>query len=135
MAAMRYISRPVIKSIEPQVFVTDMARALAFYTDKLGFSVGFEYGEPTFYAQVVRDAAMLNLRHVDRPVIDRSVEADLLSAALTVSNAKQLFLEYQALDVPFHSPLNREPWHGPGHGSFIVSDPDGNLLLFGGATE
>ncbi len=29
----------------------------------------------------------------------------------------------------------REPWHGQGQGSFVVEDPDGNLLLFGGRTD
>ena len=130
-----YPSRPVIYTVEPQVFVTDFARALAFSTETLGFSVGFTYGEPPFYGQVVRDAGILNLRLVHAPVIDRSAHRDLLSAAFTVSNAKQLFLEYQGRGVPFREPLHREPWHGQGQGNFIVEDPDGNLLLFGGRTD
>jgi catechol 2,3-dioxygenase-like lactoylglutathione lyase family enzyme len=133
-AAVSYPSRPVILTVEPQLFVTDMPRALAFYEAMLGFNVGFVYGEPPFYAQVVRDGAMLNLRHVDRQAIDRSGE-DLLSASMTVSNAKQLFLEYEARAVPFRQTLSREPWHGQGQGAFIVEDPDGNLLLFGGRTD
>ena len=56
-------------------------------------------------------------------------------AAFSVSNAKQLFLEYQAKQVPFWQTLTREPWHGQGQGSFIVQDPDRNLLLFGGRTD
>ncbi|MFI4935930.1 MAG: VOC family protein [Caulobacterales bacterium] len=131
-----YPSRPVIWTVEPQIFVTDMPRALEFYTEKLGFTVGFVYGEPPFYAQVVRDGAMLNLRHVDQPVLVRAgPDADLLSAAFTVSNAKQLFAEYQARAVPFRQTLHREPWHGQGQGAFIVEDPDGNLLDFGGRTD
>jgi catechol 2,3-dioxygenase-like lactoylglutathione lyase family enzyme len=130
-----YAARPVLLTVEPQIFVTDMPRALAFYTEKLGFSVGFVYGEPAFYAQVVRDGAMINLRHVDRPAIDRSAGPDLLSAAVTASHAKQLFLEYQSRGVAFRQTLTREPWHGQGQGAFIVEDPDGNLLMFGGRTD
>jgi catechol 2,3-dioxygenase-like lactoylglutathione lyase family enzyme len=130
-----YPSRPVLLTIEPQLFVTDLPRALTFYVEKLGFSVGFVYGEPPFYAQVVRDGAMLNLRHVDKPAIDRTAGADLLSAAVGASHAKQLFLEFQAKGVPFRQTLTREPWHGQGQGAFIVEDPDGNLLLFGGRTD
>jgi catechol 2,3-dioxygenase-like lactoylglutathione lyase family enzyme len=133
--AARYPARPVLWTAEPQLFVTDMPRALRFYSEKLGFNVGFIYGEPPFYAQVVRDGAMMNLRHVDRPVIDRSADEDLLSAAMTTSHAKQLFLEYQARGVEFRQTLTREPWHGQGQGSFIVEDPDGNLLVFGGRTD
>ena len=50
---------------EPQLFVTDMTRSLAFFTGSLGFDVVFTYGGPPFYAQVRRDGACLNLRHVD----------------------------------------------------------------------
>jgi catechol 2,3-dioxygenase-like lactoylglutathione lyase family enzyme len=131
----RYPARPVILTAEPQVFVTDMSRALAFYTAKLGFTVGFTYGEPPFYAQVVRDGAMMNLRHVDRSAIDRSAGEDLLSAAITVSQAKLLFMEFEAKGVTFRQTLAREPWHGQGQGAFIVEDPDANLLLFGGRTD
>ena len=48
-----------------QVFVQDMPRALAWYRDVLGFTIGFAYGEPAFYAQVNRDGAAFNLRHTD----------------------------------------------------------------------
>jgi len=44
-----------------------------------------------------------------------------------VDDVKQLFLEFQAAGVPFHQTLRKEPW---GATTFIVRDPDGNLLLF-----
>ena len=127
--------RPVLTTVEPQLFVTDLPAALAWYADRLGFTVVFAYGEPPFYAQVARDGAQLNLRHVDRPVIDRSAEPDLLSAAIGVTHAGRLFAEFQAAGAAFHQTLTREPWHGEGHASFIVEDPEGNLLLFGGRTD
>jgi catechol 2,3-dioxygenase-like lactoylglutathione lyase family enzyme len=130
-----YPSQPVLLNIEPSFFVCDLQRSLTFFTDKLGFRVGLTYGEPAFFAMVVRDGAPLNLRQVDGPVIDRSRGADLLSASISVSNAKQLFLEFQGRDVPFHQTLRREPWHGQGQGNFIVADPDGNLISFGGRTD
>lgn len=128
-------AQPVQWTAEPQIFVTDMNRALDFYVQRLGFHLGFAYGNPPFYAQVVREGAMLNLRLVDRPAIDRSVGRDLLSAAFGVDHAGRLFEEYQARGAPFHQVLTREPWHGPGQGAFIVADPDGNLLLFAGRTD
>lgn len=130
-----YPSQPILLNVEPTLFVTDFVRALAFYTETMGFKVSFTYGEPAFYGQVARDAALLNLRHVDAPVLDRSREQDLLSASIWVSNAKQLFLEFQAKGVPFHQTLRREPWHGQGQGGFIVADPEGNLVGFGGRTD
>ncbi|WP_297697293.1 VOC family protein [Phenylobacterium sp.] len=130
-----YPSQPILLNIEPTVFVTDFQRSLAFYVDQLGFKIGFTYGEPPFYGQVVRDAALLDLRLVHQPVVDRSRDPDLLSASIWVSHAKQLFVELQARGASFHQALRREPWHGQGQGGFIVRDPDGNLISFGGRTD
>ena len=87
--------------------------------------------------QVKRDGARLNLRCVDRPVIDAEYRdrEELLSAAMTVGTAdeiKQLFLEFQAADVAFFQTLKTQPW---GARNFIIKDPDGNLLLFAGPAE
>jgi catechol 2,3-dioxygenase-like lactoylglutathione lyase family enzyme len=123
-----------ISAAEPQLFVADIAASCRFFTDKLGFAIAFTYGSPPFYAQVVRDGARLNMRHVDQPVIDPIIRdrEELLSASMTVETAtaiKQLFLEFQAAGVTFHQALQRQPW---GADTFIIKDPDGNLLLFAG---
>jgi catechol 2,3-dioxygenase-like lactoylglutathione lyase family enzyme len=133
----RTSTRPVLTAAEPQLFVSDIKTSCDFFTAKLGFAVAFIYGEPPFYAQVRRDGAQLNLRHVDAPVIDPALRdrESLLSASLTVASSdaiKQLFLEFQAAGVAFNQPLKREPW---GAKDFIVQDPDGNLLLFAGPAE
>jgi uncharacterized glyoxalase superfamily protein PhnB len=129
--------RAVITAAEPELFVADIKASCDFFTDKLSFTVAFTYGEPPFYAQVMRDAARLNLKCVERPVIDPALRdrEELLSAALTVATAaeiKQLFLEFQAAGVTFFQALKRQPW---GARNFIVKDPDGNLLLFAGPAE
>ena len=108
-----------------------------FYTEKLGFTVAFVYGDPPFYGQVTRDRARLNLRMVDEPVFAGDVREReaLLSASLTVATAdeiKRLFLSFQAAGVPFQQPLKKEPW---GARTFVVRDPDGNLILFAGPAE
>ena len=41
--------------------VRDIAASLAYYRDALGFSVAFEYGQPTFYAGLCRDEAAFHL--------------------------------------------------------------------------
>ena len=118
----------ILEGAEPQLFVADVEASRRFFAG-LGFSLAFACGEPPFYAQVSRDGARLNLRRVAGPVIDRSRESDLLSATIPVRDAKPLYLEFQAAGVPFHQALRREPW---GARTFIVRDPDGNLLLFAG---
>jgi catechol 2,3-dioxygenase-like lactoylglutathione lyase family enzyme len=125
------LSKPLLLAAEPQLFVADIAVSCEFYVQKLGFSVAFTYGEPPFYAQVVRDGARLNLRCVALPVMDRdrSAREDLLSASITLDDAKRLFLEFQAAGAGFHQALRTEPW---GARTFIVRDPDENLILFAG---
>jgi catechol 2,3-dioxygenase-like lactoylglutathione lyase family enzyme len=125
------LSKSSLLAAEPQLFVADIAASCAFYTAKLGFAVAFTYGEPPFYGQVFRDGARLNLRCVRPPVVDPQLREreDLLSASITLDDAKPLFLEYQAAGVPFHQALRTEPW---GARTFVVRDPDGNLILFAG---
>lgn len=127
-------TKATITCAEPQLFVTDIKRACEFFHEKLGFSLVFSYGDPPYYAQMGRDAARLNLRHVERPVIESAMRDrdELLSASMTVATAdeiKLLFLEYQSAGVTFSQTLKKQPW---GAKNFIVKDPDGNLLLFAG---
>ena len=126
--------RPILNSIEAQLFVANVKSSCDFYTDKLGFEVKFMYGDPPHYGQVVRDDARLNLRLVCESVFVADVRKreGLLSASITVATAneiKQLFLDYQALGVSFQQALKKEPW---GATTFVISDPDENLILFAG---
>ena len=135
--ATQTVPHAILNSIAAQLFVADIQASCDFYTGKLGFAVDFVYGDPLFYAQVSRDNAKLSLRHMDEPVFagDIREREGLLSASITVASAdeiKQLFLSYQALDVPFHQPLKQEPWSAT---TFVVVDPDGNLILFAGPAE
>ena len=84
-----------------------------------------------------RDRALLNLNCVDYPVIDPALRdrESLLSADMGVDTheeIKQLFLEFQAAGITFFQTLRKEPW---GAETFIVKDPDGNLLLFAGPAD
>ncbi len=130
----RTTTRPVLSSTAAQLFVTDIQASCNFFTNKLGFTVDFVYGEPPFYGQVSRDKAQLALRLVCEPVFVRDIREreHLLSASITVDTAdeiKQLFLDFQANGVPFHQTIKKEPW---GARDFVVLDPDGNLILFAG---
>jgi catechol 2,3-dioxygenase-like lactoylglutathione lyase family enzyme len=129
-------SRVAVIAAEPQFFVADIKASCDFFT-RLGFSVEFLYGEPPFYGQVRRDGARINLRGVDRPVIDPHLRERerLLSATVTLGTGdevKQLFMEFQAAGVDFFQTVRKEPW---GAKTFIVKDPDGNLLLFTGPAD
>jgi catechol 2,3-dioxygenase-like lactoylglutathione lyase family enzyme len=127
-------SKATIVGAEPQLLVTDIERSCKFFGEKLGFSLVFSYGKPPYFAQVGRDAVRLNLRLVERHLIESTVREreELLSVSITVASAdeiKLLFLEFQSAGVAFHQTLKKQPW---GAKSFMVKDPDGNLLLFAG---
>ena len=133
----RSAARPIINSTEAQLFVADIKASCDFYTQKLGFTVGFVYGDPPFYGQVRRDSARLNLRMVDEPVFagDIREREHLLSASLTVASTeaiKKLFLSFQTTGVSFSQTLKKEPW---GARTFSVKDPDGNLIMFAGPAD
>ncbi len=135
--ATRTTPRPILNSIEAQLFVANLKTSCDFYTNQLGFAVKFVYGDPPFYGQVIRDNARLNLRLVCEPVFAGNIREreHLLSATITVATTdeiKQLFLSYQATGVPFHQTLKKEPW---GARTFVVQDPDGNLILFAGPAD
>jgi catechol 2,3-dioxygenase-like lactoylglutathione lyase family enzyme len=127
-------TQPVLSSIAAQLYVSDVRKSVAFFVGKLGFTQDFVYGNPPFFGQVKRDRALIALRLVCEPVFvgDVREREHLLSASITVGSAaeiSQLFLDCQSAGVTFHQPLKMEPW---GARTFIVSDLDGNLILFAG---
>ncbi len=117
----------MLRQAIPNVFVRDLAAALAYYTGPLGFHVLFVYGTPPFYAHVARDAAILALRHVTRPVIDHAAGEALLSAFIEVSDVDALHEELRAAGARIRQAPRDEPW---AMRSLIASDPDANLLCF-----
>jgi len=106
------VSIPVLSDVETQFYVSDVKASCDYYT-KPGFTVAFTYGEPVF-------------------VGDIREREKLLSASITVDSADEihrLFDQYKSAGVDFNQTLKKEPW---GARTFIVRDPDGNLLLFAG---
>jgi catechol 2,3-dioxygenase-like lactoylglutathione lyase family enzyme len=126
--------QPILTSVAAHLYVRDLEVSTEFFTKKLGFTIDFVYGDPPFYGQVSRDNARLALRFMDEPffVGDIREREGLLSASITLASAeeiKDLFRIYQAADVPLAQSLRNEPWQAK---TFIVKDPDGNLILFAG---
>jgi catechol 2,3-dioxygenase-like lactoylglutathione lyase family enzyme len=117
----------MLKQAIPNFFVKDFAAALAYYTGPLGFRPLFVYGDVPFYAHLVRDAAILALRHVDKPVIDHSAGEDLLGAFIEVSDADALHDELRTTGALIRQPPRDEPW---AMRSLIVRDLDDNLICF-----
>jgi predicted lactoylglutathione lyase len=126
--------QPILTSVAAHLYVRDLTASTVFFTSKLGFTIDFVYGDPPFYGQVSRDNARLALRCMDESFFTEDIREreELLSASITLASAeeiKNLFLTYQAAGVTFAQSLRNEPWQAK---TFIVKDPDGNLILFAG---
>lgn len=124
---------PRLACAYPQLHVTDIARAISFYVDKLGFTEIYRYGTPSFYALVERGGAGLNLRHVDAQLIEQATieRESLIVASIPVYGVEALYDEITQRGTPLAQALTQQPW---GAKDFIVRDPDGNLICFGAAT-
>jgi len=130
-APVKGTAAPRLRWANPHIVVKDINRACEWYGRVLGFKESWTYGEPPYFGQVARDGFKLALRCADKPMIDkeRAAKEDFLAADFGVDDVKALYLEYQAAGVDFHQTLRTEPW---GQRSFVVNDPDGNLICFAG---
>jgi predicted lactoylglutathione lyase len=127
-------SQAILNSVAAHLYVRDLKASTDFFTTKLGFAIDFIYGDPPFYGQVSRDNAKLALRSMDESFFAEDIRQreGLLSASITVASAeeiKQLYLSYQSAGASLAQSLRTEPWQAK---TFIVKDPDGNLILFAG---
>ncbi len=134
MVEVRSASKPILTSVAAHLYVRDVSASVDFFTKKLGFATDFVYGEPLFYGQVSRDEAHLALRSMDESFFAEDVREreGLLSASITLASVDeidQLCHDFQRAGVVFAQPLKVEPWQAK---TFIVRDPDGNLILFAG---
>ncbi|MGL4243168.1 MAG: VOC family protein [Beijerinckiaceae bacterium] len=122
----------MITAAEPCIFVADFDRARDFYVSKLCFALDLAYGDPPYYGLLRRDAARLALRLVKEQVFMGGIREreQLLAASLTLAagtDIEALFSGYVSAGVEMFQRLRTEPW---GARTFIIRDPDGNLLLF-----
>lgn len=106
-----------------------MARAAAFYAERLAFQVDFLHGDPPFYGSVSRDHSCLHLRFVHETSFAALAarEESLILASIEVQNVQKLFAEYEGRGVEFSQRLVTQAWGGI---DFRVRDVDGNVISF-----
>ena len=103
------------------LYVKDMPASLAYYRDRLGFSVRFTWGEPAQYVCLYLGEAALHLNAYQPPAATSVVcifckGVDALHDDLAARGAN----------------ITRETMTHPyGMRDFIVTDPDGHQLIFG----
>jgi catechol 2,3-dioxygenase-like lactoylglutathione lyase family enzyme len=120
-------TRLVYGRIAATIAVTDMARALHFYTELLGLEKQLENGEPVRFAIVGRDAAELHLVAVPAAELAHAGSRHAV-AHLLISDARALHDRLATHGVRIVKPLRDAPY---GLRDFIFADPDGNRIDVG----
>src|SRR5262245_35864453 len=87
------IRSPQITGIIPQFLVDDLDRAIAYYREKLGFDLDFQY--ESFYASVSRNGFAIHLKEAEKLAGERAHRKrnEHLDAYIAVSGVQALFEE------------------------------------------
>jgi catechol 2,3-dioxygenase-like lactoylglutathione lyase family enzyme len=116
-----------LTGISPQFLVDDLARAIEYYTQRLGFGLDFQYED--FYASVSRDGCAIHLKEAPKNEADRPhrQQNEHLDAYIGVSSAAALYDELGSRRALITKALEDRPWSCR---DFYVQDPDGYILCF-----
>lgn len=129
---MHQMGLPMIEGISPFFVVTDVSRSIAFYRDKLGFTVTFQDpSEQPFAAILCRDRAQIFVKSEAGivPVPNSSRHRHLRwEAYLYVPNPDDLANEFRERGVSIAKALADTV---DGLRGFELGDPDGYTLFFG----
>lgn len=107
--------------------VRDVAAAVDYYRDVLGFPVDFTYGEPVFYAGVRHGAVSLHLHAAARA----PRQPGHGSAYVFIDDVDAYYAQITARGAKTEGPPVNEPY---GLRDFGALDPDGNRLIFASPT-
>ena len=124
-----------IEGIAPLFIVSSVPAALAFYRDRLGFTVTFQGPEPDdiFFGMVQRGAAMLMFKSVGvvpLPNSTRNVGKGVArwDAYVYVPDPDALAADFASQSLEFAEPLHDT---AEGLRGFSLKDADGYVLFFG----
>jgi catechol 2,3-dioxygenase-like lactoylglutathione lyase family enzyme len=116
--------------VSPVLLVADLDRAVAYYTERLGFRCEV-YGEPPDFAVADRDAVTILLAVAEEPerlVPHWRVVDKLWNAYIRVDDVESIYAEVQERGAPIDYTIYDAP---SGFREFGVQDPDGHDIAFG----
>lgn len=116
--------RPQMVGAATVFVVSDITASVGYYRDTLGFTVTFQYGDPTFYACLCRDEVALHLLAAHRT---QRVPGNG-GICVFVSDVDAVHTELAARGAKALKPPQNYAY---GMRDFDVIDPDGNQLTFG----
>lgn len=119
-----------IRKMSPQLKVTDIDRAVHFYTKKLGFDIDFRYQD--YYVSIIKDNYTIHLKSIEslnnkkekeNETDKKNIDLDIVFA---VEGIEDLYTEISSKTVTMIQPFRRMPYGK----EFYIADPDGNILGF-----
>ena len=121
-----------LKQLQPILWVSDIERSVDFYTEKLGFDLGFAMtgdGGRMLHASVVNGDVTLMLGYKDEantPVEGRGLGggAELYTM---MDGVDDYYARVRGAGTAFTQELTDQYW---GDRTFTVTDPDGYVLTF-----
>jgi uncharacterized glyoxalase superfamily protein PhnB len=120
--------RMKIKAVIPQLRTTDMALSISFYTEKLGFTVEFNYED--FYAGIRAGDQLIHLKLVDQPdpSIPYVVDGGHLHLYLQTDDLRSFAEQLKSRGVEMVEDVHNTGWNTR---EFIIRDDQGHTLYFG----
>ncbi|MEM7697757.1 MAG: VOC family protein [Verrucomicrobiota bacterium] len=106
-----------------QILVTDIERAIEFYTKDLGFDLNFRYGD--FYAGIGSGPFSIHLKLVCETETCR-MSGDNVDMVIGVTDLEACYAAMQNSRAKVVQPLRTMPYGR----EFYIEDPDGNRLAF-----
>ena len=130
LVASKFDGRMWIKNITPQLRTTDMDETVRFYTEKLGFSVEFNYED--FYVGIRTGEYSIHLKLVDEkdPSIEFVDEGGHLHLYFQVDDVAAFANKLKENGISLIADVHETAWQTR---EFTVHDDQGHTLYFGEA--
>ena len=115
--------------LNPLFLVQDLIVSCAFYRDKLGFNVEFMYGEPAFFAGVVRSGIEIYLEYCAEREPSRTFRAadGRYDVYIFTDDVEALHQEYIEKKVAILRSLKTQAY---GNREFAIQDNSGYVIVF-----
>ncbi|MBV9496312.1 MAG: VOC family protein [Acidobacteria bacterium] len=114
--------------LTPQLRTTNLAESIAFYTQKLGFALEFQYDD--FYAGIRAGEQVLHLKLVDErdPSIDFVARGEHFDLYFEVDDVDAAAETFRANGVTIVQDVHDTAW---GTRECVIRDDQGHTLYFG----
>ena len=117
-----------ISRVVPQLWTTDLAASIRFYTTKLGLTLAFEYED--FYAGIGENGQRFHLKLVDQkdPSIDFVDKGGHFHLYFEVTDLATTAASLKSRGVDFVKDVHETSW---GTRELVIKDDQGHILYFG----